>query len=102
MAYVYPPEMRATRDLPRRRMCLMRKRSELLTHVQNTKSQYNLPEIGKKIAHKANRQGVAERFCDPSVQRGIEVDLKLTDHYDNVSALSPSFEWDGTRKQTIF
>lgn len=66
MAYVYPPEMRATRDLLRRRMYLMRKRAELLAHVQNTNSQYNLPEIGKKIAYKANREGVAERFSDPS------------------------------------
>src|SRR5262244_1419746 len=84
MAYVYPPEMRASRDLLRRRMYLMRKRSELLAHVQNTNSQYNLPEIGKKIAYKANRQGVAERFSDPSVQRSIEVDLKLMDHYDQL------------------
>ena len=84
MAYVYPPEMRATRDLLRRRMYLMRKRAELLAHVQNTNSQYNLPEIGKKIAYKANRQGVAERFNDPSVQRSIEVDLKLMDHYDQL------------------
>src|SRR6266478_2434943 len=84
MAYVYPPEMRATRDLLRRRMYLMRKRAELLAHVQNTNSQYNLPEIGKKIAYKANREGVAERFCDPSVQRSIEVDLKLMDHYDQL------------------
>jgi transposase len=84
MAYVYPPQMRATRDLLRRRMYLMRKRSELLAHVQNTNSQYNLPEIGKKIAYKANRQGVAERFSDPSVHRSIEVDLKLMDHYDQL------------------
>jgi transposase len=49
-AYVYPAEMRATRDLLRRRTHLMRKRAELLSHVQNTNSQYNLPEIGKKIA----------------------------------------------------
>jgi transposase len=82
MAYVYRPEMRASRDLLRRRMYLMRKRAELLAHVQNTNSQYNLPEIGKKIAYKANREGVAERFSDPSVQRSIEVDLKLMDHYD--------------------
>jgi len=61
-AYVYPARMRATRDLLRRRTHLMRKRAELLAHVQNTNSQYNLPEIGKKIAYKANREGVAERF----------------------------------------
>jgi hypothetical protein len=76
--------MRATRDLLRRRMYLMRKRAELLAHVQNTNSQYNLPDIGKKIAYKANREGVAERFSDPSVQRSIDVDLKLIDHYDQL------------------
>jgi Transposase IS116/IS110/IS902 family len=31
-------------------MHLMRKRAELLAHIQNTNSQYNLPEIGKNIA----------------------------------------------------
>src|SRR5207247_2429774 len=74
-AYVYPADMRATRDLLRRRIHLMRKRAELLAHVQNTNSQYNLPEIGKKIAYKANREGVAERFADPAVQKSMEVDL---------------------------
>jgi transposase len=81
-AYVYPAEMRATRDLLRRRMHLMRKRAELLAHVQNTNSQYNLPEIGKKIAYKANRAGIAERFPDPAVQKSIEVDLALIGYYD--------------------
>jgi transposase len=84
MAYVYPPKMRATRDLLRRRMYLMCKRSELLAHIQNTNSQYNLAEIGKKIAYKVNREGLAERFTDPSVKRSIEVDLKLIDHYDQL------------------
>ena len=83
-AYVYPAEMRATRDLLRRRIHLMRKRAELLTHIQNTNSQYNLPEIGKKIAYKANRDGVAERFADPAVQKSMEVDLALIDHYDRL------------------
>src|ERR671930_2363219 len=83
-AYVYPTDMRATRDLLRRRMSLMRKRAELLTHVQQTNSQYNLPEIGKKIAYKANRDGVAERFPDPAVQKSIEVDLALLDSYDQL------------------
>jgi transposase len=81
-AYVYPTEMRATRDLLRRRMHLTRKRAELLAHIQNTNSQYNLPEIGKKLAYKANRDGVAERFPDPAVQKSIEVDLALIGHYD--------------------
>ena len=83
-AYVYPAEMRATRDLLRRRVPLMRQRAELLTHVQQTNRQYNLPEIGKKIAYKANRDGVAERFSDPAVQKSIEVDLALIGHYDHL------------------
>ena len=83
-AYVYPAEMRATRDLLRRRMSLMRQRAALLTHVQNTNSQYNLPEIGKKLAYKANREGVAERFPDPAVQQSIEVDLALLNSYDRL------------------
>ena len=83
-AYVYPAEMRATRDLLRRRTHLMRKRAELLAHVQNTNSQYNLPEIGKKITYKANRDGVAERFEDVAVQKTIEVDLALITYYDDL------------------
>jgi transposase len=83
-AYVYPADMRATRDLLRRRMHLMRKRAELLAHIQNTNSQYNLPQIGKKIAYKANRDGVAERFSDPAVQKSIEVDLTLIGYYDQL------------------
>jgi len=81
-AYVYPAEMRATRDLLRRRMHLARKRGELLAHVQNTNSQYTLPAIGKKIASKANRDGVAERCADPAVQTSIEVDLALITYDD--------------------
>ncbi|MGH9891849.1 MAG: IS110 family transposase [bacterium] len=84
MAYVYPPEMRATRDLLRRRTHLVRKRGELIAHIQNTNSQYNLPEFGKKIAYKANREGLAECFAEPSVQKSIEVNLQLIDHYDKL------------------
>jgi transposase len=83
-AYVYPAEMRATRDLLRRRMSLMRQRAALLTHVQQTNGQYNLPEIGKKIAYKANREGVAERFPHPAIQKSIEVDLTLLGYYDGL------------------
>jgi hypothetical protein len=52
----------------------MRQRSERLAPVHNTNRQYNLPEIGKKIAYKANRDGVVERFADPAVHKSIEVD----------------------------
>jgi transposase len=83
-AYVYPAEMRATRDRLRRRLHLTRKRAELLAHIQNTNSQYNLPEIGKKLAYKANRDGVVERFSAPAVQKSVEVDLALIGSYDQL------------------
>lgn len=83
MAYVYPRKMRATRDLMRRRMHLMRKRSELLAHIHNTNSQYNHPEIKKNLRYKTNREGLADRFDDPSTQKSIELDINLIDFYDN-------------------
>jgi transposase len=63
-------------------MPLTHKRAELLAHVHNTNSQYTLPALGKKIASKANRDGVAERFADPAVQKSLEVDLALITYYD--------------------
>jgi len=41
LSYVYPREMRATRDLVRCRMVLVRRRSELLAHVRLMNQQYN-------------------------------------------------------------
>ncbi len=84
MAYVYLYEMRSTRDLLRRRMHLVRKRAELLAHIQNTNYQYNLPDIEKKVAYKANREGVAERFQDESVRKSIQLDLNLLNYYDQI------------------
>ena len=84
VAYVYPMNMRSTRDLLRRRNHLMQKRSELLAHIQNTNSQYHLPEFGKKLAYKSNRDGVTDHFPDPSVQKSIEVNLQLIDVYDRL------------------
>jgi transposase len=63
-------------------MPLAHKRAELLSHVQNTNSQYNLPAMGKKIADKANREGVAERCADPAVHKSIAVDLALITYDD--------------------
>ena len=78
-AYVYPAERRATRDLLRRRMELMRQCAARRAHGQNTTSQYNLPAIGKKLAYQANRTGGADRFPEPSVRQTVEVALQLSD-----------------------
>jgi len=83
-AYVYPAAMRSTRDLLRRRLHLVRKRGQLLAHIQNTRAQYNLPEFGRRLAYPANRDGVPERFEDASVRKSIEVDVALLERYDTL------------------
>src|SRR5215813_10636127 len=60
----------------------MRTRAELLSHVHNTHSQDNRPEIGKQLACTANRAGVAERFEEAAVQTTIAVDLGLITYDD--------------------
>jgi transposase len=83
-AYVYPPLMRSTRDLLRRRLHLVRQRGALLAHIENTNSQCNLSDFGGRIIYKVNRPGVAERFTDESVRKSIEVNLALIARYDEL------------------
>lgn len=71
-AYVSPAERRAARALLRRRCHLVRKRAELLAHIQNPHSPYNLPELGNKLAYQANGDGVAEPCPAPSVRKPME------------------------------
>ena len=90
LAYAYPANWRATRDLLRRRMYIARQCSQLVTHIQTTNSQYNLPEFGKKLSRLYNHEGVAERFADPQARKSVEVDLAM------IEALNPilkSLEW---------
>jgi transposase len=83
-AYAYPAGMRATRDLLRRRLHLVRKRGQLLAHIHMTAQQYNLPPLAARIAYPANREGVAEHFPDPVVRQSIALDLALLERYDDL------------------
>src|SRR5690606_23266037 len=82
--YAYPAGMRATRDLLRRRLHLVRHRGQLLAHIQMTAQQYNLEPLGKRIAYAANREGLAEHFPDPAVRRSIGLDLALLERFDEL------------------
>jgi len=80
MAYVYPASMRATRDLLRRRNYLVRQRAELITHIQNTNSQYNQSPFGRNnITHKFCREEMLDHFTDPDVSANMQVDFNLID-----------------------
>jgi transposase len=84
-AYVYPPGMRETRDLLRRRLHLVRKRGQLLAHLQNLRHTYNRGAFEKRIAYPSNRQGVVSHFAgEPMVQANAALDLSLLDHYDKL------------------
>ena len=83
-AYVYPAEMRATRDLMRRRLHFVRQRGQLLAHIQMTHHQYNLPSPGKRITYHSNREGLGDNFEDVSVRESIAADLALADHHEVV------------------
>jgi transposase len=82
VAYAYPPDMRATRDLMRRRLLFVRQRGALLAHIQITHHQYNVAAPGKRITYRSNRDGLGDAFTDPSLRQSIAADLALADHYE--------------------
>lgn len=83
-AYVYPREMRPTRDLLRRRLFFARKRGELLAHIQNTNTQYNLPPLEQRVRKTKDRGAVIEHFEEETVQMSVAVDVDLLEAYDQV------------------
>ena len=80
-AFVYPPKMRGIRDLMRRRLYFVRKRAELMAHVQMTYQQYNLEQPGVKITKHVHRIGIEDAFEDPATQLSIGADSLLIGTY---------------------
>lgn len=79
-AYVYPQEMRATRDLMRRRLFFVRRRAELLAHIKMTFQQYNcLDKIGD-LTHENQRKALVLPFSDPETVRMVQSDLDMVGH----------------------
>ena len=84
MAYVYPRAKRQTRDLLRRRSFFVRQRAQLIAHIQNTNSQFNLPPFPKKLTYAGNRSPqIAERFAHPSTRLSVAADLAMIDAFDS-------------------
>jgi len=83
-AYVYPRGMRATRDLLRRRLLFVRRRSELFTHIRLTFHQLNLPAPPDRLREPRNRVGVLEAIPDPVVRANVEADLALAERLDEI------------------
>ena len=81
MAYVYPRHMRETRDLLRRRSFFVRQKAQLIAHITNTNSQYNLPPFERKLSRHPDYSDLAGRFKHPSTQLSIRADAALIDQY---------------------
>ncbi len=81
-AYVYPKQMRSTRDLLRRRSHFVRVRSDIFTHIQITNYQYNLPAFEKKLTVKSSRVNLIDHFSDTSVQKSMDANLNVLDQLD--------------------
>lgn len=80
--YAYPRDMRSTRDLMRRRIKLARDRGELMAHIHNTLSQYNLLAHPKNLRYDLDREPMRHAFPDPSAQRSVDLDLDRIAFYD--------------------
>lgn len=92
IAYVYPREMRATRDLLRRRTKMVRYSAQFKAHVSNTSTQYNyLPPAKGTLRTVSGRKAMTGTFKDRSVQRNIDLDLKLVGTFDQEIGLIERF-----------
>ena len=81
VAYVYPKEMRAPRDLLRRRMKIVRHGADLKAHVANTTSQYNLPPNKVNLKNVSAREHIRSAFPDPVVQRNMDLNMSILECY---------------------
>jgi transposase len=81
MAYVYPRAMRDTRDLLRRRSFFVRQKAQLIAHIVNTNSQYNLPPLARKLSRQPDYSELAERFTHPSTRLSVAADAQLIHQY---------------------
>ncbi|MBI3562478.1 MAG: transposase [Gammaproteobacteria bacterium] len=97
-AYVYPAQMRATRDLLRRRMNLSQQRAHLIAHIQNTVHQYNLPALGVNLGKPTERDGVAEQFPTGATQTMVKSDRDLIASYDQQLA---ALEWQLVKQARV-
>jgi transposase len=77
LAYAYPRERRALRDLLRTRLRLVRQRAELYAHIHTVRRQHNLDSIGRDVKYKSKRAGATADFTDPHAQRAVQAHVNL-------------------------
>jgi len=87
LAYAYPQEMRATRDLLRRRHRLVNLRAAAYTHIQLIFTQQGILDIDTlAVKNKKTRHTLVEKFSQPDLKMTIESDLNLIKAFDPIIA----------------
>ncbi|MCQ2966906.1 MAG: IS110 family transposase [Alphaproteobacteria bacterium] len=86
IAYAYPKEKRAVRDLLRRRIYFVQQRAELAVHLQNTNHQYNInhPLSVTKIKTDTYRNNLPEQFSNPVISKMVDADNFLFNSYNEI------------------
>lgn len=82
VGYVYPKEIRATRDLLRRRIRFMKIRAEAYTHIQTIFRQHCMNISPKEVKDKNNRRELINKVEDIFLQKNIELNLDIIDFFD--------------------
>ena len=82
VGYVYPKEIRSTRDLLRRRTRFMKIRAEAYGHIQTIFRQHCMNIKPKEVKDKNNRRKLINMFKDEDLQRNIELNLDLIEFFD--------------------
>jgi transposase len=83
LAYPYPEEMRAVRDLLRRRHYFVRIRSALYTHTQMTMHQQGIHSFNHSLLKdKVERENIIHNIENNMVQKNISTDLNFVKYLD--------------------
>lgn len=84
-AYPYPKEMRATRDLLRRRIRLVRIRAEALGHIQTVCHQHAITDVTTlMVKNHKQREEILEWFDHVDISNNIETDIALIESLDAI------------------
>lgn len=99
LAYVYPQEKRAIRDLLRRRLYFARERADLFAHIQLLNHQVNNPLLGRLSKSNYKRKDLPARFQERHVLKSLDANLSLIEKYDEIIRELEVYILEHTRKE---
>ena len=84
VAYAHPKELRATRDLLRRRSRFVSMRTGMMAHIKTINAQENMPALGRATKRKKSRDALSVLFQDRDMAMSIEADTATADYCDSI------------------